>query len=489
MRNLVTLAWVLCVAAAAAQQPFDLDTTFRTDIQLNGSGGAGNVSSMHVFADGSVLLSGSMFFPGEGIARLLAKVLPDGSRDESFPYACGRGRLVPWNDRFYVGCGQAVRRYWPNGIEDDTFDMLAAFDEFTPGQAGNYHVFEDGRVVLTGDHMIHDAAHGFEGYYQLIWFTNEGRLDTTRIHRRCDGFIYRIFPLPDGKFLLSGSWTEYEGTPVPNSTRLIRVFGDGSLDSTFHSPFDFGRPHSHNLLPDGKHLLTGIMGLTNDEDTIQIVRLLPDGGLDSSFNAHLQLLYAYDNDPAFSDITTALALGEDRYIITGGFTHIDGQPRGGIALIDTSGQLLNTEFTGPGCGMWNDGFQDRGYITGIVPSPDGSYYIHGSYYGYDDGTVNDPNQRMVSRLYGLDVGVEHQGPLTRITVYPNPASHSFRLVGVLPGEQVMVTLYDNVGCRIRSWSGAEANEDLSLEGLPPGLYPLVVQRPDRGSERAKLIVR
>ncbi|HNK42154.1 MAG TPA: T9SS type A sorting domain-containing protein, partial [Flavobacteriales bacterium] len=48
----------------------------------------------------------------------------------------------------------------------------------------------------------------------------------------------------------------------------------------------------------------------------------------------------------------------------------------------------------------------------------------GSYHGYNDGTTNDVYQRMVSRLYGLDVGVEEEAVQAgaSLSLAPNPAT-------------------------------------------------------------------
>ena len=476
---LLSLLW-LHAAFSHAQQPFGLDTTFHTSITLDGSGGPTRVSSIYVMENGDVLLSGKMKFPGDEFVRVLAKIHPDGSRDESFPYAYGGGAIVPWNDRIYVANGQAVRRLWTDGVEDDAFNMLASWDEFIPAQLGNYHIYPDGKVLICGSHLLSDTVHGFDGYYNLIWFTNTGRLDTTRTHRACDGFIYRIFPLPDGKFLLSGSWTAYDGHPTPNSTRLIRVFADGSLDTTFQAPFDFGRPSFHLPLADGKHLVSGIFGFTNDEDTLQIARLLPDGALDSSFVFDHQLLRTYDNDPPFTSIITIAPIGPDRYAVTGSFTRFDGEPRGGIAALDTSGHLLDDVFGSGGCGVWNDGFQDQAFIWALVPAPDGSYYVHGSYHGYDDGVVNDTAQRMVSRLYALDVGVPEL-PLVRpvrghVRIQPNPAESYTTITYALPvqawGERASIVVRDMMGKEQRRFvlAAAEGQVLWDTRGTAPGTY-------------------
>lgn len=482
LRLVLLFLWALCLGAGA-QQPFGLDTTFRTVI------GSERISSLLVLPDGKLIVAGWFDHPNSGIERGVGRLLADGGWDLSFDEsAWGTGHIEPWQDHYYVSYTLGVRRLQLDGARDWSFDMDGA-DYFTAGQMGDYHLYDDGSVVITGDHLLSDTIRGFEGYHQLIWFTNEGKLDTTRIHRRCDGFVYRIFPLPDGKFLLSGNWTEYEGTPMPNSTRLIRVFADGSLDTTFQAPFDLGRPHSHYPLPDGKHLLTGIMGLTNDEDTVGLVRLLPDGALDSTFNNHLQFLRTYANDPAYTGALSVVPIGEDRFVITGAFTFIDGQARGGIAMIDTSGHLVNDHFTGTGCGIWNDGFQDQAYIWAIVPAPDGSYYIHGSYHGYDDGMVNDTAQRMVSRLYGLDVGVQEDKALTTVKVYPNPASGSFRLEGLVPGEPTEVVVYDGLGKAVRAWRLASAGAEFDVRALMPGLYTLRVAQEDKALGFIKLIIQ
>src|SRR5690606_29673789 len=99
-------------------------------------------------------------------------------------------------------------------------------------------------------------------------------------------------------------------------------------------------------------------------------------------------------------------------IVTGNFGNINGQERGGIALIDTTGSLMNDYFSGNGCGEYLFQYipsqppsQYYRVISKIIHAPDGSYYIYGAYNGYDDGTTNDHQQRSVSRMHGLKVSI------------------------------------------------------------------------------------
>lgn len=128
-------------------------------------------------------------------------------------------------------------------------------------------------------------------------------------------------------------------------------------------------------------------------------------------------------------VTNITPFGDDKYIITGTFTEVDGHPRGSIALIDTVGNLLDDLFTGEGCGgfQWDATTEYWGWlktIAGITQAYDGSYYIYGAYHGYDDGTTNDTTQRLISRLYGLNVGIHEQvnKVLQPLSIVPNPSA-------------------------------------------------------------------
>jgi hypothetical protein len=73
--------------------------------------------------------------------------------------------------------------------------------------------------------------------------------------------------------------------------------------------------------------------------------------------------YDLDGKAAFTSIS---AFGPDKYIITGYWDYIEGEPRGGIAVVDTTGQLLDDQFDGGGCGTFWDGFATVGGINGIL---------------------------------------------------------------------------------------------------------------------------
>ncbi|MDX9750347.1 MAG: T9SS type A sorting domain-containing protein, partial [Flavobacteriales bacterium] len=143
--------------------------------------------------------------------------------------------------------------------------------------------------------------------------------------------------------------------------------------------------------------------------------------------------------------------------------------------LDADGHLLHTHFTGGGCGAYNH----QGYINqgtqGMVQAPDGSWYIFGSYHGYDDGTVDDLTQRLVSRLYGLHVGVpEHGTP--RMNVYPVPATdHVTVELGPLHGGTApysVLVLRDALGRTVAAQRATGERNTVPLHGLGGGIYVL-----------------
>lgn len=150
-RNNTVAALILGAATAVAQQPFDLDLSFRTHIEKI------YVTSIALMPDGKLLVSGEITFPN-GDWRPLTRLNSDGSRDLTFPIVlAGGGRIRPWNDQYYVLAGGFFglpSRLFPNGLLDTTFDIQDAYEYFSPNQGGDYHVYPDGSVVLTGSHIV-----------------------------------------------------------------------------------------------------------------------------------------------------------------------------------------------------------------------------------------------------------------------------------------------------------------------------------------------
>ena len=466
--TVLMVAALVAATTGAAQQPFDLDAGFGTNIQEE------YISSVLPLANGSVLISGRMVFNGDDpfTPRYGARLNSTGARDPSFtPYPTMGGVLKPWGNKFYSG-GQEVMRLNMNGTTDGSFGPMYESPYFGSLQGGDYHVFPDGRVLMSGAHVLSDTARGFEGLYNLIWFTNTGYLDTARTHRRSNGTMVEFEAMLDGKFICSTQGTTYEGQPI---TKLFRVDSTGALDAVFSTPIDtWGWCQVIRPLSDGRILTGGTYRLATTTDTLCLFRLLPEGSLDPEFHiAEFKNTSLASTSPYVNDI---LVMPDSRMVVTGNFDLIDGEPRRGIALLNSDGTLSDDAFVDAGCGVFNyepfgagNGIYPQRRISGIVPAPDGSYYIHGSYWGYDDGSTEHPTQRFVSRLHGLSVGIREQEQCA-FKLSPNPASGVINLdLDKLPVDGELV-LRDAPGREMMRRRLTSHYTTLELGTLNAGVY-------------------
>ena len=489
LTRLFLIAACLVVARdVRSQQPFDLDTTFRAPIDT------WYVSSIAPLPDGRVFLSGMMHFPNDPIGSFRggAMLLPNGSRDvtfPNFPLTIGAGKVTSWNGQYYVATTQTVRRLDEDCIIDPAFISMNNDPLFSSLQGGDYHVYPDGRILMSGVHQLLDSIRGYEGLYCLCWFSNTGYLDTTKTHRQCAGSLDFFRELPDGKFIGSlgnpPNTASWEGTPT--GSNVIRFNADGEWDSTFQANVWWGTAYRFLPLADGRVYASGAFRITGITDTLRLVRFMPDGSLDLTFNNYLNFQSIELSGSAGAVVGGVLALDEGRLIVTGAFELVEGESRQGICLIDTSGNLLNDYFNGPGCGDYTYQSFTYGGTEGIVPAPDGSYYIWGAYHGYDDGTTNDTLQRMVSRLYGFNVGLEDkQGPQLQVTAHPNPGGDHIWFNGLAERDPVQVGVFDARGVLVLQ-AQVQPNEALGVSGLNPGFYVMVLRTEGGRVHRVKWV--
>jgi len=463
MRFLGTIAFVAIAGALQAQQPFSLDTAFRTPINKV------FVSSVLPLEDGRLVVSGLMNFQGISGQPSLAALEPDGSLAPDFAVTgLGRGRITPWEDgKFYVATNYAVRRVLPSGHNDSTFIEMSTDPLFTAEQGGDYHVYPDGRVLMSGSHDVSDPVRGFDGLYSLIWFSNTGYYDTTRAPRATDGAIYHIAQLENGQFYCGGAFTHYEGN---TAYALVRVQPDGAYDPSFQTNILWGEPQTLCPLPDGRVMVGGDFTFQGGTDTLRLMRFLPDGSLDPIFNtSHTFSRIAPGNLALIFSITE---LDPDHFAVAGYFDQVDGEDHHGIAIFDSSGTLLENYFPGSGAGIWTYMNATGVTVAGIMPTGDGTddYWIWGSYHGYDDGTTNDTLQRMVSRLHGLTVGIhEPERPSWQVQVFPNPGRDVLHIEAAVKGK-VDVRVRDTEGRAVLSASAPSGLLELNSGSLSPGVY-------------------
>lgn len=136
-----------------------------------------------------------------------------------------------------------------------------------------------------------------------------------------------ITPLPDGKLLATGMFNSYNGTATGN---LIRLNSNGRLDSTFNNNNVMAVPTAPAFsgisvitpVSDGKVLIGGHFSLNGETTIRSLVRLNPNGNVDSTFTYNLTATYR--------DVRRISVRPNGKILISGGTWDT---PRGTRALI------------------------------------------------------------------------------------------------------------------------------------------------------------
>lgn len=187
-----------------------------------------------------------------------------------------------------------------------------------------------------------------------------GRLDPTfRPGTGANDWIQSAVLQPDGKILIAGRFTQYNGSP---RSRVARLNPNGSLDESFNPGTGPDKDISHILLQqDGKIIIAGPFERFNNLPRRSIARLNPDGSLDISFNI----------GTGANKAGRRVLLQEDgKIILAGFFTQFNGEPRNRLVRLLPDGGV-DPEFN------TNGGPNDS--VLSLCQTPDGKLWIGGEF--------------------------------------------------------------------------------------------------------------
>lgn len=177
----------------------------------------------------------------------------------------------------------------------------------------------DGKILAGGDFTtFNDTTQN-----RLVRLNSDGALDASfDLGTGFDSQVRSITLQPDGKILVGGFFTAFNGT---TQNRIARLNSDGTLDTSFNIGTGFNGPvHSIALQPDGKILAGGGFTSYNGQTQNKLVRLNSDGTLDTSL----------DLGTGFSYGVISIALQPDGKILVGGlFTKYNGTTQSRIARL------------------------------------------------------------------------------------------------------------------------------------------------------------
>lgn len=264
-----------------------------------------------------------------------------------------------------LSCGGATRSFAQSGSLDPSFIV---------GTGANNRVFSmvsepDGDQVLGGSFTTYNGS----TVGRLARLGRTGSLDAsfnTNIGIGANSQVTALALDASGRIFVGGSFSLFNGVA---RSRFVCLNSDGTVDGTFSMGSGFGGGNVNAIAVDGfgRIHVAGTFTSYNGTSVGRVVRLLPDGSLDATYDTGTGAnneLYACDLDDA------------GRLVIAGLFTSVDGVSRRGIARLNTDGSV-DTGFA-PGAGM-------NGAVFCVNHQRDGKMLLGGLFTAYN-GSVPAP---------------------------------------------------------------------------------------------------
>jgi uncharacterized delta-60 repeat protein len=256
-----------------------------------------------------------------------------------------------------------------DGTRDTTFSSNIGTGSNTP--IAQVTLQQNGKIVLIG-YAFGDHFGQFNGATVpgLVRLNSDGTVDTTFLTNIGTGIgtttsftnsIYAVIEQPDGKLLIGGSFTVFNGVTV---NRIIRLNSDGTRDTTFSSNTGSGFTNAvFNIIiqPDGKFLIRGSFTTFNGASTPGLVRLNSDGTRDTTFSSNIGSGYGTPSS------ASAISIQSDGKIyISGSFTQFNGATVPGLVRLNSDGTVDTTFLTNIGTGPNNaaSGIEIQDYPDG-----------------------------------------------------------------------------------------------------------------------------
>lgn len=184
---------------------------------------------------------------------------------------------------------------------------------------------------------------------------------------------------PDGKFVIAGSFTTYNGTAV---NPIVRINPNGSLDPSFNFVATTGLGLSFGCLyiePISGKILVGAAFSSPQKG---IYRLNADGSEDLSFNTGGVGVMG-----VLKGVECILPLDNEKYIIAGNFDGYNGIAFKNIVKINSDGSIDNT---------FNPGTGFDSYISSIDVQQDGKIVVGGIFDKFNNVSIKGGLSRLNS---------------------------------------------------------------------------------------------
>jgi uncharacterized delta-60 repeat protein len=321
------------------------DGTFDNGFNFSGTGFDGVVSCFIIQSTGQIIVGGQFQSYNGNSCKTIARLNNDGTFDTGFNSG-GEGfnsliRIIKaqTNGKIIVA-GNFTNYNDINGNHpcnfiarlnnDGTFDT--GFNSSGTGFNGFLYWLvtqSTGQIIVGGDFLNYNDIYGDHPCNYIARLNEDGTFDTG--FNSGSGFddtsISAVIQPSDGKIIISGYFTTYDGNAMSG---IVRINFDGTFDNEFNSGGSglnlYYTAYTLSVQSDGKILLGGEFISYNGIPCGYIARLNPDGTLDNAF--------IQNNGSGFDQKVNSLASQSTGKIITvGNFQHFNNIPVNFIARL------------------------------------------------------------------------------------------------------------------------------------------------------------
>ena len=316
------------------------DTAFTTSV---GTGVNGPVYSVAAQADGRILVGGNFTTWNGAFVNRIVRINANGTLDTAFMANAGTGAsggvqsvAAQADGRILVGGnfttwnGTTVNRILRLNA-DGTLDTAFTTNTNTTGTAANNIVYAiatqtDGKIIVGGAFSKWDG----DNTGRIVRLNADGTRDTAFMTNAGTGAntdVYSVAAQADGRILVGGNFTTWNGTTV---NRILRLNADGTRDTAFTTNTGTaanGIVYAVVVQADGRILVGGSFTTWNGVTVNRIVRLNADGTRDTAFttNTGTGVNGAY--------VWAVAAQADGRILVGGSFTGFNNINRSYIARI------------------------------------------------------------------------------------------------------------------------------------------------------------
>ena len=401
MKHLFTLC-VFAVTCLCFSIRSNGQTVYNNPGFSTGTGLDSYINSSAKQPDGKLLIGGSfMEYNGTAVSAL-CRLFPDGSIDSSFHFNTSNGMVAAIqfqsDGKIIIGghfdewdgvVRNHIARLNADGTLDLTFDPGDGFESL-PGSGYSYvydlKIQSDGKIIAVGTFELY---HGI-ARKSIARINSDGTPDTSydpgSLIESGTPAVAELFSCeiqPDGKLLLAGNYMGFNSAPTDG---LLRLNTDGTRDMTFAPTFDIdGLPGYGSVLlyvklqPDNKVLLGGYFTEVNGTPSVSIARLTSSGAVDNSFLPPV-LPSDFTGAGSVAQVFT-IALQDDGKILLGGsFDTLNSLPTRNIARLMPDGS--------PDYGFDIQYYSDLGEVVYALLSLGNSSFLAGGAFETIQGEPN-----------------------------------------------------------------------------------------------------